>query len=142
MYSTITTTKRLEIAKQDGTIVDSWNGAYKVYANLDFDRDRKNCALEVIDGYLKEGESLTFNGSSKISGKKVRIFHFEIAKTANINTYFRTNHLDFLIDEMEHILVCIYRKNQLVGYQFFDHLNNLKGEPSFPIQEVLAVKIK
>lgn len=138
MYSQTSTSKKPELLKPEQSLPESWNQAYKVYANLDYDRERKNCALEVIDGYLTEGESLKLNGTSKVIKRKIKVFHFEVSKTPSINTYFRSNPFEFITEELENFLVCIYRKKQLVGYQYFDHLNNLKGEPPFQVQELLA----
>jgi hypothetical protein len=92
----------------------------------------------VIDGYLTEGESLKLNGTSSVIKRKIKVFHFEVSKTPSINTYFRSNPFELMAEELENFLVCIYRKKQLVGYQYFDHLNNLKGEPPFQVQELLS----
>lgn len=138
MYTQTSTAKKSEYIKSEQNSTESWNQAYKVYANLDYDRDKKNCALEVIDGYLKSGEILKLNGTSRVTSRKIKVFHFEVASNHSINTYFRSNSFEFLAEELETFLVCIYRKKQLVGYQYFDHQNNLIGEPPFNMQELLS----
>jgi hypothetical protein len=113
------------------TTVNFWNKLYKVYARIEFIKLSSKVSVEVIDGYLKDGEALNIAAPYILKKVNTNIIILEVIKDSKKNTYFKTSPLNFNVQESNKWLICIKRDNKLIGYQYIDSDNNLLGEPSF-----------
>ena len=113
------------------TTVNFWNKLYKVYTRIEFIKLSSKVSVEVIDGYLKDGEALNIAAPYILKKVNTNIIILEVIKDSKKNTYFKTSPLNFNVQESNKWLICIKRDNKLIGYQYIDADNNLLGEPSF-----------
>lgn len=108
-----------------------WSTLYKVYARVDIEKSGNQAVIEVIDGYLKEGEELRVDAIFALPQHHLKVLHVEIVSKIKKNTFLKTSTFDFVPNDVDQFLVCIIRNNQIIGYQYFDLENNLLGEPAF-----------
>jgi len=115
--------------------INFWNDLYKVYARIELMKLGGKVCVEIIDGYLKDGEALQIVDPYILKKANTNILILEVIKNSKKNTYFKTNPLNFNVQESNKWLVCIKRDNKLIGYQYIDSDNNLLGEPNFEFND-------
>ncbi|MDP3929533.1 MAG: hypothetical protein Q8R57_10965 [Bacteroidota bacterium] len=117
-----------------------WNSLYKVYARIEQNKIENSATIEIIDGYLNEGEELKIHSLYTLNNIKTKVLVVEIAQKTKKNTYLKTNSFDFTAQEASQVLVCIQKNEQFIGYQFIDIENNLLGEPKFSQNDLNFLK--
>ena len=132
--------KVFQIKENIQAIASFWASLYKVYAHIDIDNTNKSASVDVIDGYLNAGEELNLLAISNLTEQKIKHISIGIVQKTKKNTYFRVGPMDFNLNETTHVLVCVYRENQIIGYQYFDTQNNILGEPKFVSNKLIANK--
>lgn len=120
------------------SISNYWAALYKVYARIELNKQGNSANIEIIDGYLHDGEELNIQSLYNLKNLKTKVLVIEINKKLKKNTYLKTDAFDFLSQETNQLLVCIQKENKLIGYQFIDLENNLLGEPKFSAEELNA----
>ncbi|MCG9881388.1 MAG: hypothetical protein MH472_12380 [Bacteroidia bacterium] len=115
-----------------------WDSLYKVYARVEIDKLKNQAIIEVIDGYLKEGEELRADAIFALPQHNLKVLHVEIVSKMKKNTYLKTSSFDFITKDINQFLVCIIKNKQIIGYQYIDLENNLLGEPKFHPNELMS----
>lgn len=125
----------VDVNKNLNPSINFWNSFYKVYARIELIKLGGKVCLEVIDGYLKEGEALNLSFPNILKKVNTNILILEVIKKSKKNTYFKSSPLNFNVQDSNNWLICIKRDNKLIGYQYIDSDNNLLGEPNFEFND-------
>jgi hypothetical protein len=135
MNSPLSKFSNIDVSKNLNTTINFWSGLYKVYANIELIKLSGKVYVEVIDGYLKDGEMLIISNPNILKKVNTNILILEVINKSKKNTYFKSSPLNFNVQESNKWLVCIKRDNKLIGYQYLDSDNNLLGEPNFELTD-------
>ncbi|MDP1728272.1 MAG: hypothetical protein Q8M15_15900 [Bacteroidota bacterium] len=110
----------------------SWNSIYKVYVNIEMEKDCSVFNLELIDGYLKPFEFLEF-GQHKMIQNTIALFVFSIKKGNKTNTFVQVPGIKFNPDTRS-VLVLVQKLDETYGYQWIDLAGQSLGEPKFDLK--------
>jgi hypothetical protein len=121
-------------------VLSLWAHLYKVYANIEIDKTNSSGYIDVIDGYLKSGEELQIQSIHYFTEHKTKIVSLEIVQNHKKNTYLRIGPIELKAAETKQVLVCIYKENQVIGYQLIDLFNTILGEPKFDPNKLISFK--
>ena len=135
MNATFLKLSDVERSKNLNATLNLWNDLYKVYARIELMKLGGKACVEVIDGYLKDGEVLNLTSSYILKKINTNILILEVIKKSKKNTYYKTGPLNFILQESNKWLICIKSDNKLIGYQYIDSDNNLLGEPNFELND-------
>lgn len=111
-----------------------WSTIYKVYANIEMEKDFQSYNLEIIDGYLKPFEFLEF-AQHKMIQNSIELFIFRISKGNRTNTFIQVPEIKFNA-EARSVLVLVQKLDEICGYQWIDLAGQSLGEPKVELKMI------
>lgn len=109
-----------------------WSSIYKVYVNIEMEKDFLSYNLELIDGYLKPFEFLEF-AHHKMIQNAIELFVFRIRKGNRTNTFIQVPAIKFN-PEARSVLVLVQKLDETYGYQWIDLAGQSLGEPKVDLK--------
>jgi hypothetical protein len=88
---------------------------YKVYASAEVNANQKRYTLEIIDGFLRGNERLSFVEHKIISDFSSAII-FEVTPASQLNTYYKTDWFSY-INSNHKVFILVKKNNRILGYQ-------------------------
>jgi hypothetical protein len=104
-----------------------WGSLGKVYVDIRFLWNSNSFALEIVDGYLKFGQSLAVVNSNIINNEVIHV-KVKIVSDSITNQFVEIPNLAFS-DNLKSILITVYFKGELIRFQWIDFKVNILGEP-------------
>ncbi len=112
----------------------TWSSIYKVYVNIEMEKDFSVFNLELIDGYLNPFEFLEFQQHQMIQNT-IELFVFRIKKGNRTNTFIQVPGIKFNT-ETRSVLVIVQKQDETYGYQWIDLAGQSLGEPKVELKQI------
>jgi GTP cyclohydrolase III len=99
---------------------------YKVYASAEVNAVQKKFTLEIIDGFLRGNERLSFL-EHKVVSDFASILIFDITQSSQLNTYYKSEVMSY-VNSNHKIFILVKKNNKMVGYQYIGLDNEIIPE--------------